>query len=115
MPTVVRINADEIEFDVGQTLLPSVMRALSGETPLDVQVDALGVSDQPTWLRTAVLALRWYRHHLGTHFAHRCGFDPSCSRYAELAFRNRGLLPGLRLTAGRLLRCRPGAGGVDLP
>jgi putative membrane protein insertion efficiency factor len=43
-----------------------------------------------------------------------CRFDPSCSEYSLQAVRRFGLATGLRLTASRLLRCRPGAtGGPD--
>jgi putative membrane protein insertion efficiency factor len=43
-----------------------------------------------------------------------CRFSPTCSHYAAQALRTHGLLRGLRLTIGRLLRCRPGAvGGAD--
>ena len=37
-----------------------------------------------------------------------CRFTPSCSAYATEAIERFGASRGLRLTAGRLLRCRPG-------
>ncbi|MEX2081876.1 MAG: membrane protein insertion efficiency factor YidD [Dehalococcoidia bacterium] len=43
-----------------------------------------------------------------------CRFEPSCSRYAEEAVRRHGAGRGLRLTAGRLMRCQPfHSGGFD--
>jgi len=43
-----------------------------------------------------------------------CKFHPSCSVYAMEAIRRHGVLRGVRLAAGRLIRCRPFApGGVD--
>nr|WP_229069833.1 membrane protein insertion efficiency factor YidD [Actinoplanes sp. DH11] len=40
--------------------------------------------------------------------ATRCRYTPTCSAYALAAIERHGLGPGLRLTAARLLRCRPG-------
>jgi uncharacterized protein len=37
-----------------------------------------------------------------------CRFVPTCSQYAVAAFERHGLRRGLRLTMGRLARCRPG-------
>lgn len=43
-----------------------------------------------------------------------CRFNPTCSEYAILAIRNCGVTKGLRLVAGRLIRCRPfGKHGYD--
>ena len=44
-----------------------------------------------------------------------CRFYPSCSNYAVEAFTEHGFFKGFRLTARRLVRCRPfGSHGVDL-
>lgn len=47
----------------------------------------------------------------------RCRFEPTCSRYAELAIRRSGGLVGPLRAAWRLARCGPWtrAGTVDLP
>ncbi|MCW2968595.1 MAG: uncharacterized protein JWM71_2367 [Solirubrobacteraceae bacterium] len=37
-----------------------------------------------------------------------CRMTPSCSEFAIEALHQHGTLRGLRLTAGRILRCRPG-------
>ena len=43
-----------------------------------------------------------------------CKFVPTCSQYAKTAIERYGALRGGRMTAGRLLRCRPWAkGGYD--
>ncbi len=43
-----------------------------------------------------------------------CKFCPTCSEYAAEAIRLHGPWRGLRLTVGRLMRCRPfSAGGID--
>ncbi|MGY1671248.1 membrane protein insertion efficiency factor YidD [Geodermatophilus sp. SYSU D00710] len=42
-----------------------------------------------------------------------CRFTPTCSTYGLEALRTHGALRGGWLTARRLRRCRPGAGGSD--
>lgn len=37
-----------------------------------------------------------------------CRFVPTCSEYSMTAFRRFGFLKGMKLTAKRILRCRPG-------
>lgn len=44
-----------------------------------------------------------------------CRFSPTCSAYAADAIRTHGVWRGVRLTAARLLRCRPGGGGGHDP
>ena len=44
-----------------------------------------------------------------------CLFEPSCSEYALLVIRHRGVIEGLPLIVGRLSRCRPPNGGTDYP
>lgn len=52
----------------------------------------------------------------GVAGAPTCKYHPSCSEYARLAFRERGPMRGMALTAWRLLRCNPWSrGGVDYP
>jgi uncharacterized protein len=48
------------------------------------------------------------------HYGPSCRFDPPCSAYARAAILRDGLVSGLPLALGRLLRCRPGGGyGFD--
>jgi len=112
---VLEIGDIVIECRIDAELTPSALRAFAGTTPLDSEVDQMSVPAGPSWLRLAVLALRWYRTQLGPRLGQRCVFEPSCSRYAELALRRRGFLLGSTLTVRRLARCRPGNGGVDCP
>ncbi|MBI1745015.1 MAG: membrane protein insertion efficiency factor YidD [Acidobacteria bacterium] len=43
-----------------------------------------------------------------------CRFYPSCSAYMSEAIRRKGILAGLLLGAGRLVRCHPfHPGGLD--
>ena len=103
------------ELAMDETQRPFVERMLAGATQADREVDALDVPQHPHWLWLIVVVLRWYRRVVSLQLGHRCVLDPSCSRYAELAFRRSGLLRGGALTLRRLCRCRPGKGGTDFP
>jgi putative membrane protein insertion efficiency factor len=52
-------------------------------------------------------AIRGYRK-ISPRLPTRCRFTPSCSAYGLAAVQRYGTRRGLRLTAGRLRRCRPG-------
>jgi putative component of membrane protein insertase Oxa1/YidC/SpoIIIJ protein YidD len=111
-----RIEHDAIlQLEVPDVLRASATRALAGRTALDKQVDDLVCPSNPTWLRASIAALRWYRSVRPQWISQRCVWDPSCSRYAELALRRRGLLRGVVAVVSRLSRCRPGRGGTDNP
>jgi putative membrane protein insertion efficiency factor len=60
--------------------------------------------------------LRGYKRFVSPLLPRACRFTPTCSEYAQLAIRDRGLWRGSLLTLWRLLRCQPfSRGGVDLP
>jgi putative component of membrane protein insertase Oxa1/YidC/SpoIIIJ protein YidD len=105
----------EIRLAVDDSMTASVLRAFAGATPLDMEVDNQPLPSRPVWLRFCLISLRWYRRVRPAAIGQRCVFDPSCSRYAELALRKRGALKGLVAIIGRLHRCKPGNGGTDLP
>ncbi|MFB6889594.1 membrane protein insertion efficiency factor YidD [Kitasatospora sp. NPDC056327] len=73
----------------------------------------------PRGLAAGVLygAVRHYRTEISPKRPDCCLYTPSCSTYAVQALHRHGALRGARLTAGRLLRCRPGVAlrgdGVD--
>jgi putative component of membrane protein insertase Oxa1/YidC/SpoIIIJ protein YidD len=96
-------------------LVPSITRHLVGRTWRDTDVDRLPAPEAPLSVRFAVATLRWYRHVRPPSIGNRCVWDPSCSRYAELVIRQRGVLRGLLATIHRLAKCRPARGGIDLP
>ena len=55
-----------------------------------------------------------YRYTLSPLLGNCCRFEPSCSRYAEQALREHGLLRGAWLAVKRVARCHPWhAGGFD--
>lgn len=57
--------------------------------------------------RAVTTAIRGYRR-ISPRLPTRCRFTPTCSAYGLEAVRRYGSRKGLRLTAGRLRRCRPG-------
>ncbi|UHG93182.1 membrane protein insertion efficiency factor YidD [Spirosoma oryzicola] len=111
----VDINGIKTELRIDPSLHTSVLRALTGTTPTDQEVDLLSLPTKPLWLSSCIRLLRWYRATISPILGQRCVYEPSCSRYAELALRKHGLLKGVILSAKRLHRCKPGCGGVDLP
>ena len=112
---LVTINGVQAKLISDEKQQVSILRALTGTTPTDTLVDALPVPAGPRWLRLSVRALKWYRIKLAPRIGLGCVYEPSCSRYAELALRQHGFPKGLYSSLKRLHRCRPGAGGVDLP
>ncbi|GAA4928136.1 hypothetical protein GCM10025331_09500 [Actinoplanes utahensis] len=57
--------------------------------------------------RAVTRAIRGYRV-VSPRLPTRCRYRPTCSAYALQAIDKHGLAAGLRLTAARLARCRPG-------
>ena len=98
---------------VDPVLHASVLRLLTGTTPLD---DAIESRPLPTSRarRAAVQLIRAYRRSIARRLPNRCVFEPSCSRYALTAIQEHGALRGIALGALRLIRCHPWAkGGID--
>lgn len=93
--------------------MPTIERILTGTTTVDKGIDELKIPNRPRWLAITVRILRWYRRTVSPRLGNRCVFVPSCSRYAEMAFRNKGFVMGFLITCKRLLRCRAGSGGSD--
>jgi putative component of membrane protein insertase Oxa1/YidC/SpoIIIJ protein YidD len=111
----VKVGEIDVELRVDPKLVPSVLRVFAGRTSLDSKVDALDIPNRPALVRISIQLLRLYRRLRPTWVGARCVFDPSCSRYSELAFRKHGFFGGLTATFARLHRCRLGAGGIDIP
>jgi hypothetical protein len=67
-------------------------------------------------IRLLVALLDVYKRRISPLLPPSCRFTPTCSEYARVALLKYGVVRGLALTAGRLLRCQPlHPGGVDLP
>ncbi len=114
-PQIVEVAELTIELRVDPRLAPTVLRAFAGTTPTDAEVDALPLPGTLSLVGIAVRVLRWYRMKVSVRLGQRCVLEPTCSRYAELAFRRHGLLKGVRMTVIRLRRCRAGNGGINIP
>ena len=54
-----------------------------------------------------LLAIRLYQIFLSPFLGRNCRFEPSCSHYAQDAFRTHGFFRGMYLTIYRILRCNP--------
>jgi len=58
--------------------------------------------------------IRMYQLLISPILGPRCRFHPSCSQYSYDAVSRYGVVKGLRLSVGRLLRCHPfSKGGLD--
>ena len=57
--------------------------------------------------KALLLAIRAYQLTLAAVLGGHCRFDPSCSHYASEAIERHGVIHGLRLAMGRILRCHP--------
>ena len=112
---IVSVEGVRVQLNIDESLQASALRALIGSTPTDLEVDSLPIPINPIWLHFAVRALKWYRAKISRRLGQRCVYEPSCSRYAELALRKHGFFRGIHLTAHRLKRCKPGHGGIDVP
>ena len=62
----------------------------------------------------AIAILDFYKRAISSWLPPACRFEPTCSIYAREAIAKYGFGKGVRLAAGRLLRCQPfHAGGFD--
>ena len=62
----------------------------------------------------AILLIEFYRKFISPLFPARCKYYPSCSAYAQQAFKKHGFFKGFILSGWRILRCNPfSEGGVD--
>ncbi|MEO7531369.1 MAG: membrane protein insertion efficiency factor YidD [Sediminibacterium sp.] len=61
-----------------------------------------------------IALIKIYQYIVSPVLGPKCRFTPSCSHYAEEAFRKHGILKGGWLAVKRISRCRPGGGhGYD--
>jgi putative membrane protein insertion efficiency factor len=58
-------------------------------------------------VKTALLALGFYKAYLSMLFAGNCRFDPTCSQYTYDAIERFGVARGVWLGMKRLGRCHP--------
>ena len=58
--------------------------------------------------KIAIFFINFYRFAISPHLAGCCRFEPTCSAYGLQAFQKYGFFKAFKLTAKRLMRCRPG-------
>ena len=59
-------------------------------------------------MKTVILFLiRFYRRFISPMFPPSCRFQPTCSRYCQLAFIKHGFFKGILLSLWRIVRCNP--------
>lgn len=109
-----KIISNNFELNVDECLRPSLERQLTGTTKMDKEIDLLPIPQNPLSIKYGIQLIRFYRKIRPKNIGNRCVFEPSCSHYSEVAIRENGLFRGSILTFKRLLRCRPGNGGVDV-
>ena len=115
MNDIKKIELEKDSFEINANAKDSIIiqRHFSKYTKLDLEIQNLPIPEKPLWLNLTVRTIRFYQNNISDKLGNRCVFDPSCSRYSEMAFREKGLVNGISLTIQRLRRCRPKNGGID--
>ena len=63
-----------------------------------------------------IAIIRFYQRWISPALPARCKYYPTCSAYAILAIRSKGVFIGSALAFWRLIRCSPWSmGGIDYP
>lgn len=64
--------------------------------------------------RLMIGLIKLYQYCISPLFPPSCRFSPTCSNYASEALTKYGLIKGMLLSIGRILRCHPwNRGGYD--
>lgn len=108
-------DKDFFELNVEEQLRPSVERKLTGTTKMDLEIESNPIPSNPIFIALVIHLIRFYQRFLSSKLGNRCVFEPSCSHYCEVVIREFGLIRGTKLTLYRLMRCKSGNGGIDLP
>ena len=109
----VEFRKDSFEINADEKDSVLIQRHFTKHTKLDLEIQDLSIPKKPIWLNLTVRMIRFYQNNISEKLGNRCVLDPSCSRYSELAFREKGFFKGMTLTVNRLKRCRPENGGID--
>lgn len=94
---------------------PRLMRACGHIPALDQKIDARVIGKLSLQQRLAIGAIHAYRALRPRAIGDACMFEPSCSRFTEIAIEYEGVLRGARRGWNRILRCKDTSGGVDIP
>lgn len=106
-------QTDDFELAADPKDAVFIQRQFSGKTQRDIDIEKLEIPERPVLLGFIIRLIRYYQKRISKKLGNRCVFDPSCSHYAEVAFRKNGFIKGISLTIKRLYRCRPENGGID--
>ena len=87
----IEVDGNTYECNVDPSQMPLIERMLTGTTHSDTHIQSLSIPSRPIWLNVFVKVLRWYRYRISPKLGNRCVYEPSCSHYAELAFRKKWL------------------------
>ena len=109
----IEIGEDSFEINANEKDSVIIQRHFTKHTKLDLEIQNLPIPKKPFWLNVVLRMIRFYQNNISEKLGNRCVFDPSCSCYSELAFRDKGFLKGISLTIKRMKRCRPENGGID--
>ncbi len=101
---IIQSGNDTFEFDVDRKNSIIIQRHF---TKHDIEIHSLPIPKRPVWLFITVKSLQFYQKYISEKLGNRCIFDPSYSRYSEIAFRKYGFSKGVKLTISRLRRCKP--------
>jgi hypothetical protein len=65
--------------------------------------------------RIIINLINFYQRYISNSLPNSCRFYPNCSEYAKQAFLKYGLIIGMILALGRLIKCQPfsGSQGFD--
>lgn len=108
-----KTNLDSFELNVNDKDSIIIQRQLLGKTKRDIEIENLPLPTNPFLIKYIIKMIRYYQLNISAKLGNRCVFDPSCSHYSEIAYREKGFLKGTILTIKRLYRCRPKNGGID--
>jgi len=108
-----KMEQNSFELNVQPEDAVFIQRQFLGKTAKDIEIENMPAPSKPVWLYVVVSVIRYYQKRISKKLGNRCVFDPSCSHFAESAFRKKGLIKGMILTTKRLFSCRPENGGID--
>jgi uncharacterized protein len=109
------LPSEAIELSVPEEIRARTARKLNIPLAWDVAIDSLPSPKLNKASALLVHLCRFYRRARPKSIGNRCAYEPSCSRYAELAVRLHGAIIGTRFAIKRLRECNAHHGGVNLP
>jgi hypothetical protein len=91
------MNKDSFEINANEKDLIIIQRHLTKHTARDFEIQNLPIPQKPVWLQITIRLIRMYQKRISPALGNRCVFDPSCSRYSEMAFRKKETILTLQM------------------